>query len=577
MTKRLQNALILCRTSFDKARRISNTPHFVSLALRVSKRLWRHLELRSNTSFYLTKLVRSKFKHTVIFCLIMLLAAPASAATVGDSFTVGILLGDDSTPPSVPASVSAVPMSTAQIDVSWASSTDDTAVAGYQLFRDSIQIATTTLTSYSDTGLTASTTYTYTVTAFDVFNNFSSSSAPVSTTTFDVPAPPPTATSSPGGGNQVTRVPTPELVSFSVVSGTESAVLSFATDLPVRFSVRYGEGSSFNDGIIEGALFAAKHETLLSGLSPGTSYEFELTGVDRFGRSVVLKRGSFTTLDLPDEAPPPNVPNFTARVSGNDVLLSWDHPVDPDFAYVRIVRSHLFFPADPNDGIVVYEGRADEFLDRGALVSNGTQHYSIFAYDTGGNRSSGAIALAHRLGETPQTPVVATSTASSAIAVRLSDIEILQAGKSWSLSETEFELQNDKPFVIRVPYDLFPRHLKVITVTLALPEAPNRVFSFLLRANDDFTYYEAALAPLTAAGKYGLSFSVFDVNTNHIFELTGSLVVKAERGLGDPEGTQVADAKTPYWLIFLILLGLFVLAWWLISKRRAEDENTSVN
>ncbi len=500
-------------------------------------------------------------------------AVSALAASVGDSFTIGALIGDDTTPPSVPTPVTATPMATTQIDVAWGTSTDDTIVAGYQLFRDSIQIATTTLTSYTDTGLTASTTYTYTVVAFDIFNNFSSSSAPVSTTTFANPPPAPVATSSESGAGG-TRVPGPELVSFGITPGTESAVLAFKTELPVRFSFRYGEGNHFNDGIVEGGIFSASHETLISGLRPGTTYEFELIGTDRFGRSVILKNGTFTTLATPDADGPENVANFTAIASGLDVLLSWDEPTYSDFSYVRIVRNHLFFPSDPNDGIVIFEGRATEFLDRAALAQYGTQYYTIFAYDGGGQRSSGAIALARRVGETTPTPgqTPATTSSTTAVTLSLADIEIVQNGHVGRLTESDFKLRNDIPFTLRVPYDRFPRHLKVITITLALPEDPNRVFSFLLRATEDFSYYEAALAPLSIPGDYGFSFSVFDVKTNHIFELSGILPVDGEVK-GQPTVTTGQSSVSGWfvWLLPLLLLLIFVL-YILVMRRRDEDK-----
>ena len=76
----------------------------------------------------------------------------------------------DTTAPSVPAGVTATAQSTTQILVTWTASTDaGTGVAGYRVFRDAgaTPIATVTATSYTDNGLTASTSYSYTVRAFD--------------------------------------------------------------------------------------------------------------------------------------------------------------------------------------------------------------------------------------------------------------------------------------------------------------------------------------------------------------------------------------------------------------------------
>jgi hypothetical protein len=47
-------------------------------------------------------------------------------------------------------------------------STDNIGVAGYNVFRNGVKIGTVNGTSFSDSGLIGSTTYTYSVRAFDV-------------------------------------------------------------------------------------------------------------------------------------------------------------------------------------------------------------------------------------------------------------------------------------------------------------------------------------------------------------------------------------------------------------------------
>lgn len=89
----------------------------------------------------------------------------------------------DNTPPSVPVNLTATAVSSAQINLSWVASTDNVAVAGYNIFRAGVPIGTSAANSYSDTGLTASTTYSYTVSAFDAAGNVSAQSAPAAATT----------------------------------------------------------------------------------------------------------------------------------------------------------------------------------------------------------------------------------------------------------------------------------------------------------------------------------------------------------------------------------------------------------
>ncbi len=115
-----------------------------------------------------------------------------AGASFADNFTItNIPVIPDLTPPSAPANLSAIPVSSSRVDLSWSSSTDDVGVAGYRIFRDSVQIATTSALAYQDAaGLTASTTYRYAVGAFDAAGNESALSNEASATTFSPPPPP---------------------------------------------------------------------------------------------------------------------------------------------------------------------------------------------------------------------------------------------------------------------------------------------------------------------------------------------------------------------------------------------------
>jgi chitodextrinase len=78
---------------------------------------------------------------------------------------------DDKEPPTTPTGLEAQAMSSSQIDLSWAASTDNVGVTEYRIYRDGDQIGTSTSTSYSDTGLTQNTEYCYTVEAYDAAGN----------------------------------------------------------------------------------------------------------------------------------------------------------------------------------------------------------------------------------------------------------------------------------------------------------------------------------------------------------------------------------------------------------------------
>src|SRR5207248_1650650 len=95
----------------------------------------------------------------------------------------------DTTPPSVPTGLRATAVSSSQIHLSWTASSDNVGVSGYRVYRNGTQIATTSATSFANTGLSPSTTYSYTVAAYDAAGNLSAQSSSASATT---PAPPDT-------------------------------------------------------------------------------------------------------------------------------------------------------------------------------------------------------------------------------------------------------------------------------------------------------------------------------------------------------------------------------------------------
>ena len=97
----------------------------------------------------------------------------------------------DTTPPSIPATVSAVAVSSTLINVSWSASTDNVGVTGYQVYRNGTLVGSSTGLSYSDTGLTPSTTYFYTVSAFDGAGNSSGQSSTATATTLVADTTPP--------------------------------------------------------------------------------------------------------------------------------------------------------------------------------------------------------------------------------------------------------------------------------------------------------------------------------------------------------------------------------------------------
>ena len=91
----------------------------------------------------------------------------------------------DLTPPSVPANLTASVASCSQINLLWSASADTggSGLAGYKIYRNGIQVGTSTATSFASTGLAAATFYTFKVASYDNAGNTSAQSTAASATT----------------------------------------------------------------------------------------------------------------------------------------------------------------------------------------------------------------------------------------------------------------------------------------------------------------------------------------------------------------------------------------------------------
>jgi endonuclease I/chitodextrinase len=89
----------------------------------------------------------------------------------------------DTTTPSVPQNVVISNQTDVSFKITWDASTDDTAVTGYEVYIDNSLITTVSTTTYTASGLTASTTYSVAILAKDGNNNKSAKSTAVNATT----------------------------------------------------------------------------------------------------------------------------------------------------------------------------------------------------------------------------------------------------------------------------------------------------------------------------------------------------------------------------------------------------------
>src|SRR5258708_7720680 len=161
--------------------------------------------------------------------------------------------GPDTTPPSVPTNLAASGITQTQLMLNWATSTDpDDATVSYTVYRNNAQVATPAQNNFTDTGLTANTTYVYNVASIDPQGNASATSSPLSVTTQAAgdTQPPVTSITSPANNASVSSTITVTASASDNVGVTKvefylDSVL-FATDVSSPYSWPWNTASSTN-------------------------------------------------------------------------------------------------------------------------------------------------------------------------------------------------------------------------------------------------------------------------------------------------------------------------------------------
>ena len=512
----------------------------------------------------------------IIIAVAMSVAGVAYAAA--DSFQVQVeIINNDTVSPTSPTGLSATAVSVSQIDLSWSASTDNVGVENYLVYRDSVQVATTTATSYSDTGLSSDTTYIYVVRATDAAGNVSATSSPAQATTLS-------SSSTGSDGGSVTGGGYIEYFkNFTTQTGQTSAVFTWTSSFPTISSISWGLTPDYEGGTAVINEFTQGHSVTISDLEQNRTYYFLVRSEDKSGFIRQLQ-GQFQTLPAPDVISPYNVTNFRVVPEDKSIFLSWDNPDVGDFVGVRIVRSTIFYPADLLDGEVIFEGKADSFNDQ-EIKKDVTYYYTIFSFDNRFNYSSGSIGSAtvfsDKEGQSivdPYEQITYIGTTDPRIsAITFADLVILQDNKELNPdAENIVAIDSSKPTTFLVRPGVLPETLKTILVTMKHPDDPSAVFSFLLRANEKNTAsaYEATIGPLQTDGIYSMFAHIIDYKNQGVQRLEGALKAEAS----DQVDVTCIDCTkrsffdyARYFIFLLTLLIIFIILLIFLWSRRKKS------
>jgi chitodextrinase/peptidoglycan hydrolase-like protein with peptidoglycan-binding domain len=276
--------------------------------------------------------------------------------------------------PVAPKGLRAIPISSTQINLAWEPSFDSIKVINYKIWRDGVLIATVpAATSYPNTGLVASTTYTYTIAAYNSAGKLGPRSATTTMTTLSDPdlAPP---------------VVNPDYKPDNSLTIDLSATAVSPTQIDVSWI------PSVNDvGVIDYKVW--RNDMYLATVI-GTSYsdksvppaapqEYIVYAYDQAGytgvKSNVATAKTEAIVSTSHEIPTVPTGLSVRAVSSSQISLSWAASNDN----VGVVGYRVY----RNGAQIATVPHGTQFSNIG-LLPGSTYSYSVSAYDADGNESA---------------------------------------------------------------------------------------------------------------------------------------------------------------------------------------------
>jgi fibronectin type 3 domain-containing protein len=322
-------------------------------------------------------------------------------------------------PPTAPTNVTANAISTSQINLSWTASTSSVGIKNYVVQRCQGAAcsnfapigAPTTTTTFNDTGLTPSTSYSYEVNAVDTQNTSGANSTPPATATTLSVVQPPTAPS-----NVTANAISTTQINLSWTASTSSVGIK-------NYVVQRCQGAGCsNFGPIGSPTTTTFNDT---GLTPSTSYSYEVNAVDTQNTSGTNSTPPATATTSAGPTAPTNV--TATAISSTQINLSWTAP-NSSLGIKNYVVQRCQGAACSNFATIA-SPTTTTYSDT-PLTAGTSYSYQVSAVDNQSNSGPNSTSASATTFPTAPTNVTATAISSSQINV------------SWTASSSSIGIKN---------------------------------------------------------------------------------------------------------------------------------------
>jgi chitodextrinase len=354
------------------------------------------------------------FFYTFFLALFLVVALTGCNSLSAPASNIGPT--PDTTPPTAPGTFTVTATSVSQINLSWTASTDNVAVTNYKVERcqgascsNFTQIAAPVATTFSDTALAPSTSYSYRVRATDAANNSSTYSSVAAATTMAAPdTQPPTAPSS--------------LIATGFSSTQVNLTWTASTDnvAVTGYLIERCQGASCSNFI----QIATPATTTFSdtGLAPSNSYSYRVRATDAANNSSAYSSvATATTIAAPDTQPPTAPPSLVATAfSSTQINLAWTASTD-NVAVTGYLIERCQGASCSSFAQIVALGNVTTYSNTALAVST-NYSYRVRATDAAGNLSAYSNISSATTPDTtaPSAPSALTAASISATQINLS-------------------------------------------------------------------------------------------------------------------------------------------------------------
>ena len=332
---------------------------------------------------------------------------------VAFSFYNQLVTTPDTTPPTVPPNFAGTAGYTT-VNLTWGNSTDDSGVAGYNVYRcippaagqpcTGVWLATTTLPGYGDSSLTGGTTYNYQVQAFDFAGNSSAFAPTVSVQTY--------LTSPSSATNLVATVVSPQQINLSWAPPSATTGLS-------QYLIFAGTSLSNLQQIAVRPSTQTTYQNM--NLAAGTTYYYGIVAVEQGMNAPMSPPAYATTLPLPN--PPSNVAGTAS--SPTKIVLTWQENLQS--TSLPIIAYQVFESTTPGNLVEVGSVTSPTYTAT-SLTANTTYYFEFVAVDSGHDDSAPSVQIAVTTLPMPAAPVNVVATPNSTTKVTVTWSENIPPG-----------------------------------------------------------------------------------------------------------------------------------------------------